>query len=159
MVLRQEIRIYPLCDISSFFWSLTVTAKVLYAPPPDNEKNGVANILTGYPHRSEYLSKTPDPGSRQEIVLDLNRVFEISRARIVWGDRESVAKQWELDISADNQNWEPWIKGDNKQLDNFSLWPGYEYYGSSYVKVRYLKYRPIDGANNPIHLRSVSVYR
>ena len=146
-------------DISSFFWSLTVTAKVLYAPSPDNEKNGVANILSGYPNRSEYLSKTPDPGSRQEIVLDLNRVFEISRARIVWSDRESVPKQWELDISTDNENWEPWIKGDNKQLDNFSLWPGYEYYGSSYVKARYLKYMPIDGANNPIRLRSLSVSR
>jgi hypothetical protein len=105
------------------------------------------------------LSKTPDPGSIQEIVLDLNRVFEISRARIVWSDRESVPKQWELDISTDNENWEPWIKGDNKQLDNFSLWPGYEYYGSSYVKARYLKYKPIDGANNPIRLRSLSVSR
>ncbi len=35
--------------------------------------------------------------------------------RIVWGNKESVPEQWELDISTDNENWEPWIKGDKKQ--------------------------------------------
>lgn len=146
-------------DISSFFWNLTVTATVLYAPPHDDDQNGVANILAGYPGHTLYSSKDPDDGARQEIVLDLNRDFEISRMRIVWGDEDSVPEQWAVDISIDNENWAPWITGDNKNLDDFSLWPGYEYYGAEPVQARYLRYRPIGNENLPIRLRSLSAYR
>jgi hypothetical protein len=146
-------------DISSFFWSLTVTSNVLYAPEPDNEKNGVANILTGYPGYTLYSSKSFENGARQDITLDLQEEFKMSRMKIVWGDKDSVPEKWAVDISTDNENWVPWINGDNKSLDNFSLWPAYEYYGAEPVEARYLRYRPIDNENRPIRLRSLSAYR
>ena len=49
----------------------------------------------------------------------------MSRMKIVWGDKDSVPEKWAVDISTDNENWVPWINGDNKSLDNFSLWPAY----------------------------------
>jgi hypothetical protein len=146
-------------DISSFFWSLTVTSNVLYAPEPDNEKNGIANILTGYPSYTLYSSKPFEDGARQDITLDLQEEFKMSRMKIVWGDKDSVPEKWAVDISTDNENWVPWINGDNKSLDNFSLWPAYEYYGAEPVEARYLRYRPIDNENRPIRLRSLSAYR
>ena len=146
-------------DISSFFWSLTVTSNVLYAPEPDNEKNGIANILTGYPSYTLYSSKPFEDGARQDITLDLQNDFKMSRMKIVWGDKDSVPEKWAVDISTDNENWAPWINGDNKSLDNFSLWPAYEYYGAEPVEARYLRYRPIDNENRPIRLRSLSAYR
>ncbi len=146
-------------DISSFFWSLTVTSNVLYAPEPDNEKNGIANILTGYPSYTLYSSKPFEAGARQDITLDLEEEFKMSRMKIVWGDKDSVPEKWAVDISTDNENWVPWINGDNKSLDNFSLWPAYEYYGAEPVEGRYLRYRPIDNDNRPIRLRSLSAYR
>ncbi|MFA6224052.1 MAG: discoidin domain-containing protein [Desulfomonilaceae bacterium] len=146
-------------DISSFFWSLTVTSNVLYAPPPDNDENGVANILTGYPSHTLYSSQSSGDGARQEITLDLQNDFKMSRMRIVWGDDDSVPELWAVDISTDNENWVPWINGDNKNLDNFSLWPAYEYYGAEPVQARYLRYRPIGNEKRPIRLRSLSAYR
>ena len=146
-------------DISSFFWSLTVTSNVLYAPESDNDKNGVANILTGYPSYTLYSSKSFEDGARQDITLDLQEEFKMSRMKIVWGDKDSVPEKWAVDISTDNESWVPWINGDNKSLDNFSLWPAYEYYGAEPVEARYLRYRPIDNENRPIRLRSLSAYR
>ena len=146
-------------DISSFFWNLTVTSNVLYAPEPDNDKNGVANILTGYPSYTLYSSKSFENGERQDITLDLQEEFKMSRMKIVWGDKDSVPEKWAVDISTDNENWVPWINGDNKSLDNFSLWPAYEYYGAEPVEARYLRYKPIDNENRPIRLRSLSAYR
>ena len=143
---------------TSFFWNPAVIANVIYAPPADDSENDPKDILLGYPGPALYSSKEVAAGERLEIVLDLGREFTLSRLRLVWDD-SSVPEEWAVDISPDGQTWNPWIKGDNKELDSFSWWPGYEYYGAEPIQTRYLRYRPLKSDVRRIGLRSWSVYR
>ncbi len=142
----------------SFFWNPAVVANVEYAPPADDPANDPKNILIGYPGPTRYSSKEVPEGERLEIVLDLGREFILSRLRLVW-DHDSVPKEWAVDVSSDGQNWNPWVKGDDKELDDFSWWPGYEYYGAEAIQARFLRYKPIKTTESRIRLRSWSVYR
>ena len=145
-------------DKNSFFWNMALTANVVYAPPADDPENSPQNILIDYPGQALYASKDVPPGDRLEIVLDLGRAFTLSRLRLVWDD-SSVPEEWAVDISSDGENWNPWIKGDNQGLDDFSWWPGYEYYGSEPVQARFLRYRPVKSDLRQIRLRSWTVHR
>jgi len=145
-------------DKDSFFWNAAPTAKIIYAPPADDPENDPKNMLLGYPGRWLYSSKTVAGGERFEIALDLTQTLSLSRLRLVW-DHSSVPEEWAVDVSVDGENWKPWIRGDDKELDSFSWWPGYEYYGAEPVRARYLRYRPIKSADRSIRLRSLSVYR
>jgi len=143
---------------NSFFWNPAVKAGVVYAPPADGPDNGTVNMLTGYPHALPYRSKEVAAGERLEIVLDLGREFTLSRMRLVWDD-DSVPDEWAMDISPDGENWKSWIQGTNQELDDFSVWPGYEFYGSEPVQARYLRYRPLKTDDRSIKIRSLNVYR
>lgn len=143
---------------NSFFWNPAVIADVVYAPPSDSEDNNPKNMLTGFPGSALYSSKEVPEGDRFEIVLDLGRSFTLSRLRLVWDD-SSVPAEWAVDISDDGQTWKTWVQGDDKDLDEFSWWPGYEYYGAKEVQARFLRYRPVKTAVRSIKLRSWSVYR
>jgi hypothetical protein len=145
-------------DKNSFFWNMALTAKVVYAPPADDPENGPESILIDYPGQSLYSSKDVPPGEKLELVLDLGQEFTLSRLRIVWDD-DSVPEEWAVDFSSDGQNWNPWTKGDNKGLDNFSRWPGYEFYGAESIQARFLRYRPVKSDIRSIKLRSWSVHR
>ncbi len=145
-------------DKNSFFWDAAPTAKIIYAPPADDPQNDPKNMLLGYPGRWLYSSKPVADGERFEVALDLTQTLSLSRLRMVW-DQSSVPEEWAVDTSIDGENWKPWILGDDKGLDSFSWWPGYEYYGAEPVRARYLRYRPIKSAVRSIRLRSLSVYR
>jgi hypothetical protein len=145
-------------DKAGFVWNTAVTAKILYAPPAESPDNGPENILLGYPGPPLYSSKNIAAGERLEIVLDLGREFKLSRLRLVWDDN-SIPKEWAVEISTDGQNWSPWIKGADRTPDQFSWWPGYEYYGPEPVQGRYIKYRPVAPDQRQIRLRSLSLFR
>jgi len=145
-------------DKNSFFWNVARTAKVVHAPPADDLENDAKNMLTDYPGPALYSSQEMSAEERLEIVLDLGREFILSRLRLVW-DNDSVPEEWGVDISVDNQTWNPWVKGDNKDLDDFSWWPGQEYYNVELVQARYLRYRPLKTDSRRIKLRSWSVCR
>jgi hypothetical protein len=142
----------------SFFWNGAPAARVVYAPPADDPKNNPSNMLLGYPGRSIYSSKEVGPDERFEVVVDLTRVLALSRLRLVW-DNAHVPRKWAVDTSVDGADWKPWVQGDDKALDGFSWWPGYEYYGADPIQARYLRYKPLESANRSIRLRSLSVYR
>ena len=142
----------------SFFWDAAATSKVVYAPPADDPANDAKNMLRGYPGRSLYSSKAVARDEKFEVALDLTQTLSLSRLRLVW-DHSSVPEEWAVDISTDGVAWNTWIRGDDKQLDSFSWWPGYEYYGAEPIRARYLRYRPIKSAARSIRLRSLSVYR
>jgi hypothetical protein len=143
---------------NTFFWNMALTANVVYAPPADESANDPKNILIDYPGQAVYSSKEVPPGERLELVLDLGREFALSRLRLVW-DESSVPEQWAVDISPDGQTWNPWIQGSNQDLDNFSWWPGYEYYVAEPVQARYVKYRPVETDNRRMRLRLLRVSR
>jgi hypothetical protein len=145
-------------DKDSFFWDAAATAKVVYAPTPDAPANDTKNMLWGYPGRSLYSSKVAPQDERFEVALDLNQALPLSRLRLVW-DHSSVPEEWAVDISVDGDKWNTWIQGNDKGLDSFSWWPGYEWYGAEPVRARYLRYRPIKSTERSIKLRSLSVYR
>jgi hypothetical protein len=143
---------------NSYFWNLALTAKVVYAPPADDPANGTENMLTGYPGAAGYASKDVAPEDRLEIVLDLTREFSLSRVRLVW-DESWVPKEWAVDVSADGVTWKAWVKGTSNQVDQFSWWPGYEFYSSEPAQARFLRYRPVNTDKHAIRLRSLNVYR
>jgi hypothetical protein len=145
-------------DKNSFFWNVALTGKIIYAPPADGPGNEPQNVLATYPGTALYSSKEVPEAAKLEIVLDLGREFPLSRLRLVW-DNGSVPEEWAVDISSDGQTWNPWVNGTNKELDNFSWWPGYEYYGAEEVKGRYLRYHPIKSDVRRIKLRAWNVLR
>ena len=145
-------------DKNSFFWNVALTAKVVYAPPADDPESEPNNMLTAYPGTALYSSKDVPAAERLEIVLDLGREFPLSRLRLVWAD-DSVPEEWAVDISSDGETWNLWVHGTNKELDDFSWWPGYEYYGAATVHGRYLRYRPITSDVRRIKLRAWNVLR
>ncbi|MBI4964052.1 MAG: hypothetical protein HY913_12305 [Desulfomonile tiedjei] len=145
-------------DKNSFFWNVGHRAKVVYAPPADDPENEPKNMLIGFPGPAVYSSKEVPAAEKLAIVLDLGREFTLSRLRLVWDD-DSVPAEWAVDISSDGETWNPWIHGTNKDLDDFSWWPGYEHYAAEPVQARYLRYQPIKSDVRKIRLRSWSVHR
>ncbi|MFH0823882.1 MAG: discoidin domain-containing protein [Pseudomonadota bacterium] len=145
-------------DKSVFFWNPILTAEVVYAPPAVSDEQGPSNILSGYPRSALYASKQTDPGDRPEIVLDLHREFSLSRLRLVWDD-DAVPEEWSVDVSLDGRTWKTWVEGTNKDLDRFSSWPGYEFYGAEPITARFLRYLPKKTKDRSIRLRSWSVSR
>ncbi|MDQ7783561.1 MAG: discoidin domain-containing protein [Desulfomonilaceae bacterium] len=143
----------------SFFWSLGMAATVVSAPPEDDSANGPRNMLSGYPGTTLYSSKMVPDDEKLEVVLDLGSEFKMSRLRLVWADEQSVPEKWAVDVSRDGQSWDAWVEASNKDLDNFSLWPGYEHYGADYVEARFVKYRPLESAERRIRLRCWSIQR
>lgn len=143
----------------SFFWDMAASAEVTFAPEPDSPKNGPKNILSGYPGDALYSSKPPKEGERFEVVLDVGDTHPVSRLRLVWEDESSVPEQWMVDVSEDGKEWKTLYQGDNKNTDNYSRWPGLEYYAAEPLQARYLRYRPLGAGKGPIRLRSWSVAR
>lgn len=142
----------------TFFWNPILSADVIYAPPSDKEENGTKNLLSGYPGPGLYSSRQLNAEDRSEIVLDLTRTFSLSRMRLVWDD-DSVPAEWSVDVSLDGENWTQWVQGTDKEIDSFSWWPGYEYYGAEPTQARFLRYRPTKTQDRSIRLRSWSVQR
>jgi hypothetical protein len=142
----------------SFFWNPALIANVVYAPPAEDPGNDAKNILKGYPGAALYASKDVPEAERLELVLDLGRHYALSRLRLVWDDAP-VPEEWAVDSSSDGQTWNPWVQGTNKDLDAFSWWPGYEYFGPEPIQARYLRYRPVKSDERRIRLRSLNVYR
>jgi len=164
-VIKEDFLRVPLTDgdkIDSkegFFGMPCVGAKVVAAPEALDRENGVQNMLKGYPGPQAYTSKGVGPNEKMEVVLDLNSPQTMSRLRVVWNDESFVPSAWVVDISPDGNSWTPWVEGGNKDLDQYSWWPGYEYFGSAPVKARFLRYRPVSTENRSIGLRSLNVYR
>lgn len=143
----------------SFFWDMAASAEVSFAPESDSPQNGIKNILSGYPSDALYSSKPPQPGERFEVVLDVGETHPVSRLRLVWADESSVPEQWMVDVSEDGKEWKTFHQGDNKDTDNYSRWPGFEYYAAEPLQARYLRYRPLGTVKGPIRLRTWSVSR
>lgn len=143
----------------SFFWDMAASAEVLFAPEPNSPENGPKNILAGYPGDTLYSSEPPKEGERFEVVLDVGETHSVSRLRLVWADESSVPEQWMVDVSEDGKDWKTLYQGDNKHTDNYSRWPGFEYYAAVPLQARYLRYRPLGTEKGPIRLRSWSVAR
>ncbi len=106
-----------------------------------------------------YSSVIPSDREKQELILDLGREFRISRLRLVWTDENSVPREWKLEVSTDGESWHTFVESNADKTDNFSRWPGFEYYAAQPVQVRYVKYRPEESIRRPIRLRQLSVYR
>lgn len=143
----------------SHFWDLAASATVAYAPAADLPDNGPKNMFSGYPGELLYSSRPLAPEEKLEVVLDLGRTFPVSRVRLVWADDTSVPEEWAVEASTDEKNWQPVARGDRKQTDRFSRWPGFEYYGAEPVEARFLRYRPMTKGQRVIKLRSWSVFR
>ena len=143
----------------SFFWDPALTAKVVYAPPPDNPEKGPQKMLAGYPGPVAYSSRTVATDEKLEVVLGFDRTFPLSRLRVIWEDLSSVPSEWVVDVSTDGETWNEWVRGSDKGLDKFSWWPGYEFYGAEPVQAQYLRYRPIVSKERRIGLRTLSVHR
>ena len=107
----------------SFFWDAAPTANIVYAPPADDPENDPKNMLLGYPGRWLYSSKEVGQGERFEVILDLTQILSLSRLRLVW-DNAYVPQEWAVDISVDGENWKPWIRGNDKELDKLLLVAG-----------------------------------
>jgi hypothetical protein len=146
-------------DKDSYFWDLAASGTLAYAPPPDSPKNGTKNMFSGYPGELLYSSRPAAPGDRFEVVLDLGRTFPVSRLRLVWADEAAVPEHWAIEASEDQKNWRLVVQADQKQTDNFSKWPGFEYYGAEPVQARFLRYRPTTKGPRTIRLRSWSAFR
>ncbi len=142
----------------SFFWHPVLKAYIVYAPPPDEDNSGPKNMLSGHPGPEVYSSRQVPPGERLEIVLDLTKECSLSRLRLVWDD-DSVPEELSVDVSLDGDEWKKWVQGSNVDLDKFSWWPGYEFYGAEPVQARFLRYAPTKTRDRSIRLRSWSVYR
>jgi hypothetical protein len=143
----------------SFFAVPSMSAKVVNAPDAIDGNNNPQNMLRGYPGPESYTSKEVGPHEKMEVVLDLNSIQAISRLRLVWNEESFVPSAWAVDISPDGNAWTPWVEGTNKNLDQFSWWPAFDYFGNEPVQARFLRYRQITSENRSIGLRSWNVYR
>ncbi len=143
----------------SFFAMPATGAKIVYAPEPIDWQNVPQNILSGYPGSGSYISKDTPTAEKLEIILDLNSVYTLSRFRLVWPEESAVPEAWAMDISLDGEDWKLWMSGTNKELDKYSWWPGYEYFGSMPVQARFIRYRPVKSELRSIALKSLNVYR
>ena len=89
----------------------------------------------------------------------MQKIYPVSRFRIVWGDENSTPAEWELEYSSDMNEWQTFVKSTSSDIDWYSRWPGYEHYLAEPVKARYLRYRPINDPNPAIKIRLISAYR
>jgi F5/8 type C domain len=162
---RKQVLVLPLSEDDrvdakdSYFWNLLATAKFVSVPPSDGPENAPENMLSGYPGDRVYASKGVSLSEPLEVVLDLGKVYPVSRLRIVWADDKSVPERWAFETSQDGTSWETMVKSNAKHVDHFSQWPGFEYYGSRQVYTRYIKYKPLGAGERKIRLRSISAYR
>jgi hypothetical protein len=143
----------------SFFWDLVAGSEVLSAPPSANPMSGPQNFQRGYPGEALYVSSKLDENLKPEIVLDFQHIYDISRLRLVWGDERSTPEEWLIEVSEDNNNWKHFCSGSNKETDNYSRWPGFEYYGSEPVQARFVRYRQIKMSEPVIKLRTWNLFR
>ncbi len=157
---KQELTVSDKIDNKdSYFWNVTALAKPANVPEPATPESGLANILRGYPSDLTYTSRIVPKNEPLELALDLGRTYPISRLRVVWADKESVPEKWVIEASIDNKNWIIITEGNKSQLDDYSRWPGYEYYGSMEIFGRYLRYRPIGAKDRVISLRTLAAFR
>jgi hypothetical protein len=146
-------------DKNSFFWDFAASSKVAYAPPPASPETGIKKALAGYPGKGLYESVVPSGKEKAEIVLDAGGPYPMSRLRLVWADAVSVPEKWIVEVSIDRENWLTFAEATNKQTDNYSQWPGFEFFAAEPMQTRYIRYRPLGGENKPIKLRSWNMYR
>ncbi|MCX5873972.1 MAG: hypothetical protein NTY51_12180, partial [Deltaproteobacteria bacterium] len=127
-------------------------AKVLVSGEPRNDG---LNILKGYPGPKGLQI----PGAVDAaVVLDLGKVFPVSRLRIVWGNEQTVPEAWKIDISEDGQNWKKWLTVDKTRTDPYDQWPGFEYYAAGETPARYMRYSQ-SPPEKEIYLRQLSVFK
>ncbi len=99
-----------------------------------------------------------DVNTKSGVILDLEKVVPISRLRIVWGNEDTVPKNWKIDISKDGLNWKNWLTVDGAKTDKYDQWPGFEYYADKESPARYLRYTQ-EATDKEIYLRQLSVFR
>ena len=143
----------------SYFWDLAASGRIIYAPDPKAPQYHTRYILAGYPGEGLYLSKDLGPGDRPELILDMGDVRQVSRLRLVWGDESNTPAKWEVDISSDQKEWHPFVRGNRDNIHHYFRWPGFEYQTDSPAAGRYLRYRHADDSVRVIALRSWSMYR
>ncbi|MGC8657857.1 MAG: discoidin domain-containing protein [Desulfomonilaceae bacterium] len=143
----------------SFFVELVGQSDVVKAPTAADSQSGTENFQRGYPGQELYVSTELAQGEIPEVVIDLKKTREVSRARIVWGDEQSTPAEWVLEVSTDGKEWKTFCSGDRQAVDYYSWWPGYEFYGSIPMQARFVRYRPTKMANPVIKLRLWSLFR
>ncbi len=146
-------------DKNSFFWDVASASQVVY-PGSEAEKASLKqNALRGYPGEGCFEFTPSNPNDRLEVILDMQRAYPVSRIRVVWGDEQSTPEEWEMEYSEDMKEWKTLVKSSSNEIDWYSRWPGFEYYGAEPVMARYLRYRPLKGAGSAIKLRLISAHR
>lgn len=146
-------------DKDSFFWDLASGSTIISSPPAQDALSVPENFLRGYPGDALYASKWLGEGEKAEITLDFKQVYPMSRLRLVWGDEQSTPEEWVVEVSTDNQQWKLFCEGSNKTTDNYSRWPGFEYYASDPVQARFVRYRQTKMSEPVIKLRAWSLFR
>lgn len=146
-------------DKNEFFWDLAASGTIAYAPAPDDPQNHPRNILGGYPGEAYYSSRVVGPDDTAEVIVDFGDVRNMSRLRLVWKDEDSVPQDWVVEFSLDKENWQSFVNGTGEETDDYSRWPGFEYYSAEPVQARYLKYKPKQNPGQLIALRCWSVFR
>jgi hypothetical protein len=159
-VLQAPIEEYEkVDDKGSYFWDLAASGRVAYAPRPKAPQFRASHMLEGYPGEALYESDAAGPDEKLEVTVEFPRPFTFSRLRLVWGDAESVPKEWEVLYSSDGNEWKPFASGGKESVDSYSQWPGTEFYAAKPVEGRFVKYRPVNTDTRRIKLRSFSVGR
>lgn len=140
-----------------YFRDFAKEARVLVNDRPTDEG---LHILKGYPGPNQ-LEVAPSAQNRPaSVVLDLGSVVPISRLRIVWGDEQSVPKEWRVEVSEDGQKWKDWLTVTQTKTDAYDQWPGYEHYSYQDVSGRFVRYAPSgEAAGKPVRLRQLSLFR
>ncbi len=143
----------------SFFVDLVGQSIVVKAPTAANSQSGTENFQRGYPGQELYVSTALAQGEIPEIIIDLKKIHELSRVRMVWGDERSTPDEWVIETSIDKGEWKTLCSGSKEAVDYYSWWPGYEFYGSSPVKARFVRYRPTKISEPVMKLRMWSLFR
>jgi len=140
-----------------YFRDYAKDARVLVNDKPTDEG---LHILKGYPGPNQLEVPPSEPNRPASVVLDLGSVVPISRLRIVWGDEQSVPKEWRLEVSSDGQAWKDWLAVSQTKTDGYDQWPGYEHYSYQDSPGRFVRYVPTgEAAGKPIRLRQLSLFR
>jgi len=141
-------------------WAVsTNVCETISAPPAIDPRSGPENFQRGYPGEQLYVSSRLGAGEKREIVLDLKEIHPVSRLRIVWGDERSVPEEWAIEVSTDSKEWTLFCSGSDKTTDNYSRWPGHEYYGPAPVEARFVRYRQTKMSEPVIKLRVWNLFR
>ncbi len=148
-----------MADKDSFFWDLVAGSQIISAPAAKDSLNAPENFQKGDPREALYESSIIEGELKPEVVLDLKQIHPMSRLRLVWGDEESVPEEWIIEVSADNIEWKTFCEGANQDTDNYSRWPGFEYYLSEPIEARFVRYRQTKMREPVIKLRTWNLYR